>query len=117
MKKVILSLVVLTACLAVLPAVSASGSKDIFVKRLKICSTYSYTYKTVGGVDLKRTITGVQPGVGLVCKFEQELSKTKKIKCDFPVNSLNSIADSFKNGNENQLLTDYVDSKVCEIKE
>lgn len=97
---------------AALPVLAASG--DLFMKRLKICSSYSYTYKTVNGKNLKRTITGTMPiPSGLGCFFSQEMEDGSKISCKFPVPRMREVVTAFSNGQEVEYFEKAIEDEIC----
>lgn len=118
MKKLITAIAITGVFFALLPSIAADTKTEAFLKKLKICSTTSYTYRVVNGTALKRSVTGTQPGKGgFVCQFEQEMSKTKSIKCNFPINNMGKITTIFRNGGEKKMFEDYIEDETCTIKE
>jgi hypothetical protein len=115
MKKLITLTLLTGAFVSIVPAAMADNA--MFLKKLKICGSYSYAYGYENGKALTRKLSGTQPiPSGLGCFFTQDMPGNKTITCKFPVPEMRSVTSAFSSGNENALLKNYIDSGVCEEK-
>ncbi len=115
MKKAVVLTIMSCVFCAALSALAAPSGYDTFLKRLKICSPYSYIYDYDGKKPLKRTVVTLDSS-GLACSFNQEIKHGGRLKCQFPLKDMKNVHNAFANGKQNQLFDDYIEQDVCVVE-